>query len=153
MRHISRIGAVLVLMLAAHSALAQTTLYKSTLPDGRVIYGEKPAAGAVKVEEMKADTSKRGVVPPSKKEIDGARASEQAAARGEAQGAAVRAAEERVKQAETALAAGKEPEPGERTGTAGGASRLNDSYWERQKRLEQAVEQARADLERARGGK
>ena len=152
MRHISRIGAILVIALAAHLAFAQTTLYKSTLPDGRIVYGEKPAAGAVKVEEMKADTSKKGVIPPSSRELEAARQAGFAKARGEASGTALRAAEEKVKQAEAELVAGKEPQPGERTGTAGGGSRLNDSYWERQKKLEQSVDQARAELEKMRGG-
>src|SRR5262249_26558870 len=49
--------------------------------------------------------------------------------------------------------AGQEPLPGERLGTAGGASRLTDEYWQRQKGLDEAVEKARRELEGARGGR
>jgi hypothetical protein len=143
----------MAMALAAQLAFAQSTLYKSTMPDGRVIYGEKPAPDAKKVEAMKTDTSKKGVIPPSAKEVEAARQADFAKAKGEAQGTALQAAEDKVKQAEAALANGREPEPGERIGTAGGASRLNDSYYARQKKLEQAVEQAKADLEKMRSGR
>jgi hypothetical protein len=49
--------------------------------------------------------------------------------------------------------ASKEPLPGERIGTAGGASRLTDEYWERQKKLDAAVERAQQELDKARAGK
>jgi hypothetical protein len=55
-------------------------------------------------------------------------------------------------QLERALAArerGAEPLPGERSGTAGGQSRLGDAYWERQKRLDAEVERARKRLDEA----
>jgi hypothetical protein len=65
----------------------------------------------------------------------------------------VPAAEKALAAAEAARAAGKEPQPGERIGTAGGASRLTDAYWQRQKSLDDAVEKARRDLDNARAGK
>ena len=61
-----------------------------------------------------------------------------------------RQAEEAVRKAEAALANGKEPLPGERIGTAGGASRLNDAYWERQKKLKEDLVNARDNLNRLR---
>jgi hypothetical protein len=57
-----------------------------------------------------------------------------------------REAEEALRKAEEALANGKEPLPDERIGTAGGTSRLTDSYWARQSRLEQDVIKAREKL-------
>jgi len=69
-----------------------------------------------------------------------------------AQGNQVRDAEKALADAEAAAAAGKEPRPGERIGTAGGASRLTDEYWARQKGLESGVESARRNLDAARGG-
>jgi hypothetical protein len=54
-----------------------------------------------------------------------------------------------LKNAEAALAAGKEPLPGERTGTVGGGSRLNEAYFARQKSLEDAVAAARKRVEEA----
>ena len=65
----------------------------------------------------------------------------------------VRKAEMALHDAEVALEMGKEPQPNERIGTVKGASRLNDAYFERQKKLEDAVEAARDNLERARASK
>ena len=65
----------------------------------------------------------------------------------------VRRLEIALHDAEVALAMGKEPQPNETQGTAGGGQRLTDGYWARQKRLETNVEQARRNLENARSGK
>lgn len=139
----------LVLLLAASGALAQA-MYKSTMPDGKVIYGEKPAPGAKTVETIAAPPPAPGItiVTPAEK----ARADKAAQQRSEKTDAAQReldAARKNLQEAEAALEAGKEPLPGERLGTAGGGSRLTDEYWARQKKLEQAVESARARLEKA----
>lgn len=131
-------------------AMAQT-LYKSTLPNGRVIYGDRPAPGAVKVEESKPDTSNKGIGGTSPTERNTVRTLEQAREQREGGQDSVRSADQALKDAEAARLAGKEPLPGERIGTAGGASRLNESYFERQRSLDAAVEKARADLENARG--
>jgi hypothetical protein len=63
--------------------------------------------------------------------------------------AELRAANAALAQADAQLALGKEPLPGERTGTVGGMSRLNDAYWARQAANEEAVKQARARREAA----
>ena len=52
-------------------------------------------------------------------------------------------------QARAQLESGKEPLPGERTGTAGGGSRLNESYFARQQANEEAVAKAQARLDAA----
>ena len=139
----------LVLLLAASGAFAQA-MYKSTMPDGKVIYGEKPAPGAQRVETIASPPPKTGitvVTPAEKTQVD-----ERIRQRSAAENAKQRElddARRQLQQAETALEAGKEPLPGERLGTAGGGSRLTDAYWERQTKLEQAVESARARLEKA----
>ncbi len=61
----------------------------------------------------------------------------------------VEAATQALAQARARLDTGKEPLPGERTGTAGGGSRLNEAYWARQAANEQAVAQAQARLDAA----
>ncbi|HLB15025.1 MAG TPA: hypothetical protein VJM14_08860 [Burkholderiales bacterium] len=61
----------------------------------------------------------------------------------------VRAAERYLAAANATLEAGREPLPGERTGLARGGSRLNESYWDRQRQLETAVADAQARLDRA----
>jgi hypothetical protein len=128
-------------------------MYKSTMPDGQVIYGDKPAPGAAKVEPTKVAPATKGVIPPTPGETQVLRQLEADRARQDAAGGRMRALEKALADAEAALAAGKEPREGERIGTASGASRLTDAYWERQKALESAVEKARRDLEAARAGK
>ena len=51
--------AALILAIFASSAGAQT-VYKSIMPDGRIIYGEKPAEGAKKVETIETPPAKTG---------------------------------------------------------------------------------------------
>ena len=145
-------GSLLAIALVVFPALAQTT-YKSTMPDGQVIYGDKPAPGAAKVEQTKVAPATKGVIPPTPGETRALKQLEADRARRDAVDSRTRAAEKALADAEAARAGGKEPREGERIGTASGASRLNDAYWERQKALESAVEKARRDLEAVRAGK
>jgi len=78
---------------------------------------------------------------------------EKSRAQREAEQGKVQAAEQALRNAEAARAAGKEPLEGERIGTAGGASRLSEAYDERQRRLDEAVVKARSELEAARAGR
>ena len=138
-------------LLAGCNVAAAQTLYKSTMPDGKVIYSEKPAAGARRVDTINPPPAQTGTttVTPQEK----ARAMQSAPAPAAQQSSALDEARIQLKKAEAAREAGKEPLPGERIGTAGGTSRLTDAYFERQKTLEIAVESARkriAELERAR---
>lgn len=188
------LGGLLALAVFAQPAAAQS-FYKSTLPDGNVIYGDRPAPGAVKVEEIRPDTARTGTGPAATTPTpaasrDAALLKEMRDARlkREAADARVQAAERALRAAEAARAAGVEPLEGERigflrqaksvatdtntvvgtenvvtgtdvgTGTATATgpefgSRLNDAYFERQKKLEQAVVEARRNLEKVRAGK
>ena len=145
-----------VISIALLAALAQfaaaETLYKSTMPDGRVIYGDKPAPGAVKSEKQVLDTAPKGVVAP-KAPAAAAKKPATGAGKDDSKEERIQAAEKALKDAEAAQAAGKDPTAGDRQGTVSGAQRLTDEYWARQKRLEQAVQDARANLEKARAGK
>lgn len=152
LKRVLLIGSLLAAALAAQPALAQV-LHKSTMPDGTVVYGDKPAPGAVKVESSKPDTSKQGILPPTAGEKAALQKLEADRKQREFTGDRVRTAEKAVAAAEAARAAGKEPLENERIGTAGGASRLTDAYWQRQKNLDAAVEKARRDLENAQAGK
>jgi len=139
---------VLVLLLASAAGWAQTS-YKSTMPDGKVVYGEKPEPGAQRVDAIAAPPAKAGitVITPAEK------ARSQQPAPGATAAAAKQreldAARQQLQQAEAALASGKEPLPGERLGLAGGGSRLTDEYWKRQQGLEQAVASAKKRVEAA----
>ena len=133
----------------ASGAYAQT-MYKSTMPDGKVVYGEKPEPGAKHVDKVTPPPAKTGttvLTPAERQKID--QRLKQQMAQDELQQRQLEAAYQQLKKAEAAREAGKEPLPGERLGTATGASRLTDEYWARQKSLEAAVEAARKQVEQA----
>jgi hypothetical protein len=133
----------------ATSAYAQA-MYKSTMPDGRTVYGEKPEPGAKRVDKVEAPPPKTGttvLTPAEKQKLD--QRIQKRTATDEAQKRELENAYAELKKAEAALEAGKEPLPGERQGTAGGFSRLTDDYWMRQKGLEAAVAAARKRVDQA----
>ena len=132
---------------------AAQTLYKSTMPDGRVLYSDKPAPGAASVEEVQPETGKGGLGGSAARQQEMLQDMEKARLQREAGQDKVTEAAQALKDAEAAREAGKEPFENERIGTAGGASRLADSYVERQRRLEEAVERARRELDQARSSK
>ena len=136
--------------LLAFSVAAQV-IYKSTMPDGKIVIGDKPVPGAAKVEKSQPDTSKQGITPPSKGEADALKQLEAARLKREADQGKIDAAEKRLREAEAAKAAGTEPKEGERQGTRGGMQRFTDAYYDRQKKLDQDVEDARKALEQVRG--
>jgi hypothetical protein len=138
---------------AAACAQAQV-VYKSTMPDGKVIYTEKPVPGAARVDTIEPPPAKTGMssLTPEEK----ARADEFAKKRAAAaapQGNDLDDARRQLKQAEAAREAGREPLPGERIGTASGASRLTEAYQLRQKTLDDAVEKARKQLDQLQSGR
>jgi hypothetical protein len=142
----------LALAVLIQPALGQA-LYKSITPDGRVVYSDKPPPNAVKVEKSKIDISRKGVVPPSAGEKAALKQMQADRQARESAQDRVRRAEIALHDAEVAAAMGKEPQPNERLGTAGGGQRLTDGYWERQKKLEQAVEVARSSLDKIRSSR
>ena len=153
---------VLMIAATAFCALllqpaAAQTLYKSTLPDGRVIYGETPVTGAANVEAIQPDTSKGGLggtaggtTASQREKLENMEKARLERERGQNK---VQEAAKALKEAEDARDTGKEPYENERIGTAGGNSRLTDAYFERQRRLEAAAENARRKLDEARAGK
>ena len=152
MTRIAACGCCLAAALLLQPAVAQT-LYKSTMPDGSVVYGDKPAPDAVKVDETRPDIKKGGIGGTTPREQEALKEFEKGRLQREGGQDKVTAAEQALRNAEAARAAGKEPLASERIGTAGGASRITDDYYARQKKLDDAVEQARRDLEQARSGK
>jgi len=149
---------VALLALLASGHIGAQGIKKYITPDGKTIYSDTPIPGAREAGE---------VAPPPPVDPDDRREAERAARR-EAQRAdegvqraeesisseqEIRSAEKRVEEAQQALEAGKEPLPGERQGTAGGASRLTEAYFERQRANERAVEEAQRQLDAARAGR
>jgi len=151
-RRIVVTGGIVAAALLLQPAVAQT-LYKSTMPDGSVVYGDKPAPDAAKVEETRPDIKKGGIGGTTPREQETLKEMEKARQQREGGQDKVQAAEQALRDAEAARAAGKEPFAGERIGTAGGASRLNEAYYDRQRKLEEAVTKARRELDQARSGK
>jgi len=152
MKSLLKLTCALIAALLLLPAAAQV-FYKSTMPDGSIVYGDKPAPDAVKVEETRPDISKRGIGGTTPREKEVLRDLEKSRAQREAGQDKVQAAEQALRNAEAARTGGKEPLENERIGTAGGSSRLNETYYDRQRKLEEAVEKARSELEAARAGR
>lgn len=135
-----------VTLFTASAALAQ--VYQSTMPDGSVVFGDKPAPGAAQVKEL-SPPQNLNVIPP----VPTAPPAEDAVTARQHQMEAadldVDTARRRLETEKAALEAGREPEPGERIGTATGHSRLQDTYFERIKLLEAAVATAQQQLDAA----
>jgi hypothetical protein len=134
-----------VVLLWGVSGWAQT-IYRSTMPDGRVIFGDKPASGAVRAEAIEPTAN---TAPLSSKNEEAAQQNElrrQQLELQRQQRAAhqreIREAEEALRAAKAAQVAGKEPLPGERRGNANGTSRLTEEYWKRQNALKADVAKA-----------
>lgn len=143
----------LVLLVGAAGASAQV-VYKSTMPDGRVLYGEKPDPGAKRVDKIEPPPAKTGTTIITPEELARAEnlARERAAATAARQ-SDLEAARKQLQQAQAARDAGKDPLPAERIGTAGGGSRLTEAYQKRQKALEDAVIAARKRLDEIQRGR
>jgi hypothetical protein len=146
-----RLLLVLAALAAAFPAAAQT-VYRYVTPEGRVIFSDTPVPGA-RLDRTIAPPAPVSPPAPAPVESREPAAADKAApdrlARLRAADAEVNAATQALSQAQAQLAGGKEPLPGERTGTAGGGSRLNEAYWARQADNEQAVAKAQARLDRA----
>ena len=151
--HVTILKSLAFAALAAASAAQAQVVYKSTMPDGKVIYTEKPVPGATRVDTIEPPPAKTGMssLTPEEK----ARADEFAKKRAAAatKGNDLDDARRQLKQAEAARESGKEPLPGERIGTAGGGSRLTDAYQQRQKTLDDAVETAKKRLDQMQSGR
>ena len=137
---------LLLLLVLAAPALAAQSVYRSVMPDGKIVYGSKPEPGAKESKQVNLPPANISVPTPP------------AAGTGAAKPKALDAADEQVRQAQAqldaakaALEGGREPREGERIGTAGGASRLNENYDKRIKSLEDAVAAAQNRLDAALG--
>jgi len=152
------LGLVALLAFVAGPAAAQA-VKKYVTPEGRVIYSDQPVPGAREAGEVAPPRP----VSPEEREAARRTAERDASAlqrferkggdAGGPQQAQVQDLEANLERARKQLADGKDPLPGERTGTAGGGSRLNDQYWARQKANEAAVAKAQKALDDARAGK
>jgi hypothetical protein len=141
-------------LLAAHAAQAQT-VYRSVMPDGSIVYGDKAVQGARDAREIELPpppalepepaAQRPGgparvaadPVPPAGMTLDAAQAE-------------VVRASQALDRARAAQASGREPLAGETVGTAiPGRMRRTDAYELRQKALGDAVEAAQRRLDAA----
>jgi hypothetical protein len=156
--------AVLVITLAlaatAATALAQQPIFRSVMPDGRIIYGDKPAPGAKEAEQARLPPSNIASPPrpseagasPRQPSRSGASPRQQAL---DAADAKVQDAQRVLDAAKAALEAGREPQEGERAGItikkgrSTGSTRASDTYVQRIEDLENAVAAAQKNLDDA----
>ena len=141
---------IVVLLFGASGTLAQP-VFKSTMPDGKIVYGEKPVPGATKVDTIETPPAKAGIgsalTQDEKARAEALTKQRQQTATADAvKQDQLTQARNGVKQAESAVEKGKEPLPGERQGLAGGGSRLTEAYFARQKSLEDTLAAARKRL-------
>jgi len=147
-KFLSRVFALCLLLTACLATADQ--VFKSTMPDGSILYGNEPVKGAKKVEKMTPNTQDSGVritTPHQKQDLDqrqSVRQEESSHREGE-----LDQLKSALKQAEEAREAGREPHEGDFVGNARGGMRLNEEYLERQKTLETNVKEARKRLEEA----
>ena len=139
---------MLMFLLPALAAQAQNFYYQSVMPDGRIIVGDKPAPGAKEVKQIPLRQGNLSA-PLSSPAPEGAPGTSTQKQTLDAADSEIRDAQQSLQSAKAALEAGREPQPGERTGTAGGASRLTDAYAQRIKMLENAVTIAQKRLDDA----
>ena len=146
-------GLVALVLALAPAFAAADTVYKYQRPDGTVVYSDVPLRGAKLIGRFQLVPS-----PPPKAERArpgrGAVADPNEIARQRVQDldaadAAIKAADQSLKEALERQQAGVEPQPGERLGNVGGRSRLTPGYFERQRALAAEVEAARARLDEA----
>ena len=141
--------ALLAVLLSLASGLAAAqAMYRSTMPDGKVVISDSPVKGAAKVEEVK---SRAGNYAPGNPVPPGA------AGKAPDRSAALAAAESEYKAAQAAYDAavaraqkGREETEGDRVGSYKGGARLSEAYEKRQETLKAEVEAAQKQLDAAR---
>ena len=148
---------LIALALAATAAQGQA-VFRSVMPDGSIVYGDQPAPGAKETKEVSLPPPNLSTPPPAPPKQSAPAATPRQPA-SDSDDDLVRSAERDLQKAKEALEAGREPQPGERIGVVGGASRsrLTDDYYQRIQSLENAVASAQKKfddaLARRRGGR
>jgi len=152
---ILRTTLIVLLALAASGAAAQT-IYKSVMPDGRIIYGNAPAKGAANIEQIQLTlpppvegaTSATPQAPPDANQSDRAPASRDA--KWSTAEEEIRDAQAALSQAQANAKAGVAPIPGEMIGNANNSFvRPSEAYFARQQQLADKVKEAQARVDQA----
>ena len=137
---------LLLLTLALGATTAQSqAMFRSVMPDGKIVYGDKPAPGAK--ESKRVNLAPLNIATPQQApDTGGAPPGATPAGNSDADLAASR---QNLEAAKKALTEGREQREGDRIGIAKGGSRPSDSYLERVKSLEDAVTAAQQHLDNA----
>jgi uncharacterized protein DUF4124 len=146
-------GLVALALASAMASAAAETVYKYQRPDGKVIYSDSPVQGAKLIGQFELVPAPVQTQPERGEPPRQPAAASQGA---DSRGAALDAADARVKAADLALKDAQErqqqsvePLPGERLGNVGGRSRLTPEYFARQRAAAAEVEAARLELDQA----
>lgn len=160
---------VAVACLAIAPLVAAATIYKVEMPDGTILFTDAPPAGGKILEERETKPTPRqparGTTAPAGSTRSGAPVIPVLPSRNsdippgstvrpipqniDAANAEIAAAERELSVLRRKLEVGREPQPGERLGTAKGGSRLSPEYESRIGGLEREVAQAEDRLKRA----
>jgi hypothetical protein len=123
-------------------------MYRSVMPDGKIVYSDKPAPGAK--ESKKVNLAPLNISTPQQAP-DTAQTQPGGAAPTD-KSAELAAARQKLDAAQKALEAGREQREGDRIGVAKGgsaSSRPSESYLERVKQLEDSVAAAQKEVDEA----
>lgn len=151
--------AFLLLTCALAMAMpAGAQVYKNVMPDGRIIYSDKPIKGAGKsqtvdvppppTEADKASAAQRMQEDEQKRQALQQRLDDRRKKLDDAE-ARVKAARQALAAAEAALEQGRSPRPGEMLGTVGPNARPSEGYLQRIANLENGVATAKKALDDA----
>lgn len=142
----------------ANLAMAgETKIFEWREANGVISYSQKPpptGTPGVTSREIETKTltpAQRAAVRAELAAVDAAQQADSARYRAQLADAdkAVSSAVQSLSAAEHAARSGRSPQAGERVGNAGGGSRLRTEYFDRQKNLEDAVQQARSKVDEA----
>ena len=164
----------IALCLAAVPLLASAAIYKVEMPDGTILFTDSPPAGAKILEERQTKATPRPAPPkgtpglnagtgPSASPPPPVRVLPSPGSDGIPPGSTVRRVPRNLEEAQAEVAdserelavlrrkleIGREPQPGERLGTAKGGSRLSPEYEARVGSLEREVSLAEDRVKRA----
>src|SRR5713101_4885818 len=146
-------GLVALVLALAPAFAAAETVYKYRRPDGSTVYSDVPLRGAKLIGRFHLVPAPPPKAEPARPErgavTDPDEIARQRVQDLDAADAAVKAADQSLKEALERQQAGVEPQAGERLGNVGGRSRLTPDYFERQRALAAEVDAARARLDEA----
>jgi hypothetical protein len=137
--------ALIVLVSALCATAHAQTIYRSVMPDGKIVFGDKPAPGAKESKPVAQRPPNISVPGPTSGSDAPSRQQTLETATNE-----VNAAQQNVDRARAALEAGREPTPAERIGTKTGM-RTTEAYDQRIKALELDLSTAQKQLDDAQG--